>query len=105
MLGCGLSTMWKGADVLLVAVPLWASLGCGLGVLLGLVSKSAMIGLHSWLLDAMEGPTPVSALLHSATLVCAGVVLTARLLPVLCGAFGLSTWLLGLGCASVLLAA
>ncbi len=78
-----------------------------IGVLLfiGAMGKSAQIGLHVWLPDAMEGPTPVSALIHAATMVTAGVFLMARMSPLLEYAPGALAFVGFIGATTALFAA
>jgi NADH-quinone oxidoreductase subunit L len=75
-----------------------------LGLLGGAAAKSAQIPLHTWLPDAMEGPTPVSALIHAATMVTAGVYLIARMHPVFEAARTIQLIAAGTGALTLLVA-
>ncbi len=77
----------------------------GFLVLVGAMGKSAQVPLHVWLPDAMEGPTPVSALIHAATMVNAGVYLLVRLYPVLATSQALLWSVLGVGLLSMVVGA
>ena len=73
-------------------------------VFLGAMGKSAQVPFHVWLPDAMEGPTPVSALIHAATMVVAGVYLVARLFPIFSVAPGALEVVTAVGLTTALLA-
>ena len=85
-----------------LAIPIWI---VALLVFAGAVGKSAQFPLHVWLPDAMEGPTPVSALIHAATMVNAGVYLVARANPIFTSAPQVMTVVAAIGIFTAILAA
>jgi NADH-quinone oxidoreductase subunit L len=93
----GLTT--EGANL---PIPIWI---VALLVFAGAMGKSAQFPLHVWLPDAMEGPTPVSALIHAATMVNAGVYLIARTNPIFASAPGAMTAVAAIGIFTAILAA
>ncbi|MBA2360754.1 MAG: NADH-quinone oxidoreductase subunit L [Actinobacteria bacterium] len=82
----------------------WAMTLVALGLLGGAVAKSAQVPFHTWLPDAMEGPTPVSALIHAATMVTAGVYMLVRLNPIFEEAAGIQDLAAGIGAVTLLMA-
>ena len=90
---------WSGG-----AAGSWAVNLVALGLLGGAVAKSAQLPLQTWLPDAMEGPTPVSALIHAATMVTAGVYLLVRTSPIFEAAPHVQDLAAGLGAATLLIA-
>jgi len=74
-------------------------------ITLGVMAKSAQFGFHTWLPDAMEGPTPVSALIHAATMVTAGVVLLLRFSPLLLMSSSIQIFIIFVGILTMVFAA
>lgn len=97
-------------DKITTSLPSFAQNPTLLGVSLilifcGTIGKSAQLPLHVWLPNSMEGPTPVSSLLHAATMVAAGVYMLARIFPLLHGSAMASTVIMWIGAATALAAA
>ncbi|HEX4038196.1 MAG TPA: NADH-quinone oxidoreductase subunit L [Acidobacteriaceae bacterium] len=84
-LGCLEKTAVTNLGAHVTVLGMGVSTAIGLLIFCGAVGKSGQVPLHVWLPDAMEGPTPVSALIHAATMVAAGVYLIARVYPLMSG--------------------
>ena len=96
MAGSTMNFLWFRADTMTVLCIL---------LFIGAMGKSAQLGLHTWLPDAMEGPTPVSALIHAATMVTAGVFMVCRLSPMFAASPTASTFVTFIGAATCFFAA
>jgi len=81
--GCLEQTALSAMSAHITVAGMFVSTAIGLLIFCGAVGKSGQLPLHVWLPDAMEGPTPVSALIHAATMVAAGVYLIARVYPLM----------------------
>ncbi len=83
----------------------WLLTAAVLCLFMGAVGKSAQVPLHVWLPDAMEGPTPVSALIHAATMVAAGVYMMVRIAFLVAESETAAMWIAGVGGVTALMAA